>query len=180
MPTTSDLLHYNYWINTSERLRLAAEEIFILFETRYDKSSEMGTIWEDNELILGLMQAYMLTISFGVENLLKGYCIFNFQKSNSLISVKSVKELEKQLWGSKNGHDLLKISECGGLLLSADESKMLARLQHYSIWAGRYHTPKHEHEMRELMKGEFVFATYASERRLIATLFGKVKKRLPQ
>ncbi len=179
MPTISDKLKYNYWIHTAETLRMAANEIFRLFEEKYDNASEKNTIWEDNNLISGLMQSYMLTIAFSVENLLKGFCIYNYQRSNDLDSIRSLKELEKQLWGSK-GHDLIKIAGCANLSLSQNEAEMLKRIQVYSIWAGRYHIPKHEHEIKALVEGKFTFATYASDRKLIPQLFERIKDEIAQ
>jgi hypothetical protein len=175
MRTTVDLFHFNNWIQTSYRLNLAAQEIYATLQTKYDDANSKGDIWTDNDLFLGLMQSYMLTVAFGVENLLKGICIKNYQENCSLESLKSLSDLENAIW-KNSSHDLPRLAEISKLSFSTDEMDMLKRLKAYSIWAGRYHMPKYEHEIIDLLKGNFKFQILSEDRKLISTLYSKVKQ----
>lgn len=176
MTSTSQILHYRNWLNTAKRLFASSKIIFSSFQVRYNRAEGENTLIEDSEELLGLMLSYMLVISFAVENLLKGYSIFEYQKSKSLDSFKSVKDLENVLWGSKKSHDLNAIALSGNLEIVDTEKEMLKRLERYSIWAGRYHTPRNEHEIHELMKGKYEFKIISADQKLISNLFSKIEK----
>ncbi|MBL0335178.1 MAG: hypothetical protein IPP73_07610 [Chitinophagaceae bacterium] len=173
----SEILSYKYWIETAESLKLAADILIENFKIYFNKvDSDSSFLQENNRLLLnGLFQSYTLTLGFSIENLLKGYSIFCFQLSNDFTDVKSYYDIEKLLWKSKNGHNLIAIAQSADLQIFPEEEEFLNRLQIFLLWAGRYRTPKKEHDISLYLKDLFDLTIKSSDEAITSNLFNKIR-----
>lgn len=81
-------------------------------------------------------------------------------------------------------HDLIELAEDAGLVLSADEERLLERLEQYQLWAGRYPTFLYSEALRPrtLPNGGFVPRTVQhipNDFDAISDFVIKLKKELP-
>jgi hypothetical protein len=120
------------WLTKAQRLRKAANLLFISFEAEheaYDKDHSYKTAIPDGSTI-------EMLIGFAVENLLKG---LHATTRSNIENVKDLKELI--IPGSR--HELTPIAEALkepplSLKFSKEEYDILSVLEHVILWFGRY------------------------------------------
>jgi len=107
-----------------------------------DDRSLLRNHFERNQNIRSLLETNLLPLGFSIENLLKGLLIYQYKKLYALPENCAFEFLEKNIWKIGNSHDLNRLSKNAGLELTNDEAKLLTKLTKYSTWGGRYHIPK--------------------------------------
>lgn len=128
------------WLNESRYQMVAADALFDLF----DKINLTGTIEERN----GYYKAAMFHAGLAIENAAKAALVKRDPKSiqNKEIDVKKL-----------CGHKIRKCTQGALGNLSAEQERLLTKLQEYVIWAGKYALPLRgadldNHKIRQEMR----------------------------
>ena len=134
-----EILKHNYWVHNSNRLKYSADVLLEKLRSIKDIDASTEILTEN---IRSLLEANFLLLGYSLENLLKGYSIFKFTRSQDVPPDSDYKFLSDQIWKVKNGHDIISIAKNAGLILNSDELNTFKKLERHIVWKGRYHIPK--------------------------------------
>jgi hypothetical protein len=82
-----------------------------------------------------------MLMGFSFENELKGYSLERYFIIKPDSGINSFDEILKNVWQTKNGHELKKIALSCGIQLYNAEQDLLDRYEKFLVWAGRYFFP---------------------------------------
>jgi hypothetical protein len=121
------LLKPSAWKEKAEELIAVAESI----EPAIDEHSETPPFH-------ALNAAYLMLVSFAVENLLKGALV---ARNRDRYKKDMLQTLQRRFPEELKKHDLLELSEMLGLVFTEEETRLAQRLSHAATWSGRYPVP---------------------------------------
>jgi len=129
------LLHDAYsWVQKAERHLIPANIIHKELVNHLHGKHEIPD--ELTDMVMGLIDSYMLLLSLSFENIIKGL----------IVSIKpdfiDTDELKIYKWGTHGGHGIVEMLKCNFKSLDSIDSDLIERLQTYLIWAGKYQIPK--------------------------------------
>lgn len=161
------------WLEQANKLKLSADmlrgewEKFSLVERKNPRLFTNPYRIKQNALVEGFM---MLT-GMAFENLIKGIYVAD---DDSLVSGG---KLNKEKWQARGGHDLSMWARNENL--SKERVNLLARLEEYSVWAGRYPIPMNAttYANSKLPENKQSF-TYPTDFILIDELFNELSEKL--
>ena len=119
------------WLAKARQLKMSASLMWPEFEIAAQSSQVHDGM---TERMLAFSEAYMLLMGFSFENLLKGI-ILGRDPSDKTVKI-------------KGGHGVVQMADTVTVLTS-DERDLLARIQIYLHWAGRYQLPKNPEQYHE-------------------------------
>ena len=88
--------------------------------------------------ILGHHCLYMYCVGIALENLLKGRAIELYLLKNPKSIFTDIRQIKKEVWHTKSGHELQSIAESVNIILTDEENDFVRRLEVYISWAGKY------------------------------------------
>ena len=143
-------LHHGTYIEHAQCLKLAADENVRLF----DKYAPIFNIEEDRKRSLGLYSSSMLLCALCLENIFKARALYCEKENIENGNIKTFNDFLKK-WNKKsNGHEFNKIIEFYNIDITNEENKIIAELQSYTIWNGRFLYPRDEELIKVFESGE--------------------------
>lgn len=122
-------------------------------------------------------QSYSLLMGYSIENSLKGYAIEKYISENIQNKITSFDMLMKDVWKTREGHDLIKLLDNFNITITSPEDLVLSRYKQFTIWAGKYHIPKDSKTYYEnTYKNKFGYIHY--DQKVIKGLFSKIESSL--
>lgn len=121
-----------YWLQAAERHYFSSQILYDRLNELIIKHKE----WTDDENIsfLALMDSFFLLFGLAMENLLKGIIISKrpiFKQKKDLVN----------LYGFNYRHDIMLMLKKNFRSLNKNENELIARLQDYIKWMGKYPIP---------------------------------------
>jgi len=120
------------WLASAQRLHASAEHLWARFEF-YQRQRDRFDLanWQDD---WGDLPAALMLAGFSLENLAKGLIVAN--------EPDVVGETHLTKWSVSSGHDITDLLKRAAIALGDDSERLVvARLEYFAKWAGRYPVP---------------------------------------
>jgi hypothetical protein len=163
------------WLEQAKKLKLNADLIRGELEKFIQEERENKTLRPFTDpyriVLLAYVEGFMMLTGMAFENLIKG---IDVAADDSLVSNG---KLNMSRWKARGGHDLSMWAT--NAKLSQEKINLLARLEEYSVWAGRYPVPTNSttYVKSKLPDNKQSFA-YPTDFNLIDELFNELSEKL--
>jgi hypothetical protein len=119
------------WLASAERLHASAEHLWNSFESHSRRHRFELADWQDD---WGDLPATLMLAGFALENLAKGLII---AKEPNV-----VRDTHLERWSTRSGHEIPDLLNRAAITLVDDSERLVvARLEYFARWAGRYPVP---------------------------------------
>lgn len=130
-------LDYRTFTYKAQVLKYAADQNLNLFLQQFRKRERGSNEYKS----VALYNASMLLYAVSVENLLKGFGLFQDRELIKTGNIQSYKDFMKRWKGNGNGHSFSKLIDFYKIEITEEENIVLLELQNFSVWAGRFPFP---------------------------------------
>ena len=143
-------LHYWTYIEHAQCLKFAADENVRLFY----KYAPIFNSEDDRKRSLGFYSSSMLLFALCLENILKARALFIEKENIENGIIKTFNDFLKKWNKGSHGHGLNEIIEFYNIDMTPEEKEIIAELEPYTIWNGRFLYPRDENLTRIFESGK--------------------------